>query len=82
MLQLLPSSDILTPNTTNPQEAVDFICNYIAFMNILDACFVTTMCSTKHFIKYPQGKINWKVSSDLINDFTGRLSLGNDRYLI
>lgn len=93
MLQLLPSSDILTPNTTNPQEAVDFICNYIdryhcenmdvdiSFMNILDACFVTTMCSTKHFIKYPQGKINWKVSSDLINDFTGRLSLGNDKYI-
>ena len=94
MLQLLPSSDILTPNTSNPQKAVEIINSYIdryhcenidvdiSFMNILDACYVTTMCSTKHYIKYPQGKINWKVSSDLINDFTGKLSLGNDRYLI
>lgn len=94
MLQLLPSSDILTPNTSNPQKAVEIINSYIdryhcenidvdiSFMNILDACYVTTMCSTKHYIKYPLGKINWKVSSDLINDFTGKLSLGNDRYLI
>ena len=89
MLQLLPKSDILTPNTSNPQETVDFIASYIekyhcktmsvdiSYMNILDACYVTTMCSTKHFIKYPEGKINWIVSSEAVDDFTKSLNLGN-----
>ena len=94
MLQLLPSSNILTPNTSNPQEAVEFISSYIdryhcenmdvdiSFMNILDACYVTTMCSTKHFIKYPEGKINWRVSSGLIREFNKDLELGNSSYQV
>ena len=93
MLQLLPTSDILTPHSTHPQEAVDFINSYIdryhcekmdvdiSFMNILDACYVTTMCSTKHYIKYPEGKINWKVSSDLVREFSKDLELGNSGYI-
>lgn len=92
MLQLLPNSEKLTPKTTNPQEAVDFINSYIekyhcetmdvdiSFMNILDACYVSTMCSTKHYIKYPEGKINWKVSSDLVREFNKDLELGNNNY--
>ena len=75
MLQLLPKSSTLTPNTSNPREAVEIINSYIekyhcanmsvdiSFMNVLDACYVSTMCSTKHFIKYPEGKINWVISS-------------------
>ena len=89
MLQLLPQNDTLTPNITNPNEAVEFINSYIekyhcefmsvdlSYMNILDACFVSTMCSTKHFIKYPEGKINWIVSSEAVDDFTKSLNLGN-----
>ena len=94
MLQLLPQNDTLTPNITNPNEAVEFINSYIekyhcefmsvdlSYMNILDACFVSTMCSTKHFIKYPEGKISWRISSGLIRDFNKDFELGNADYTV
>ena len=94
MLQLLPQSDTLTPNSTNPNEAVAYINSYIekyhcenmnidiSFMNILDACYVSTMCSTTHFIKYPNGKINWKISSALVREFNKNLKLGNSEYIL
>ena len=53
----------------------------ISNLNILDACYVSTMCSTTHFIKYPDGKINWKVSSKLAKEFTKRSNLGNADYI-
>ncbi len=93
MLQLLPQNDIVTPNTQTPSEAVDYINSYIdnyhcenmtvdiSFMNVLDACYVSTLCSTKHYIKYPQGKINWKISSELIREFNKDLELGNTDYI-
>ncbi len=92
MLQLLPQNDIVTPNTQTPSETVDYINSYIdnyhcenmtvdiSFMNVLDACYVSTLCSTKHYIKYPQGKINWKISSELIREFNKDLELGNISY--
>ena len=92
MLQLLPNSEILTLNTENPQKATDYINKYIdryscenvsvdiSNLNIIDACYVSTMCATKHFIKYPNGKINWKVSSSLVKDFSKKLELGNCNY--
>ena len=93
MLQLLPQNNIVTPNTQIPSEAVDYINSYIdnyhcenmtvdiSFMNVLDACYVSTLCSTKHYIKYPQGKINWKISSEIIREFNKDLELGNADYL-
>ncbi len=94
MLQLLPQSEVVSPNTTNPTEAVEFINSYInehhcehmdidiSFMNILDSCYVSTLCSANHFIKYPNGKINWKISSELVREFNRDLELGNCEYLI
>ena len=94
MLQLLPQSDTLTPNTTNPNEAVEFISSYIdkyhcenmsvdiSYMNILDACYVSTLCATKHFTKYPTGRIVWKVSSQSVQDFNKDLELGNSQYIL
>ena len=93
MLQLLPQNDIVTPNTQIPSEAVDYINSYIdnyhcenmtvdiSFMNVLDACYVSTLCSTKHYIKYPQGKINWKISSEIIREFNKDLEIGTADYL-
>lgn len=93
MLQLLPQSDIIAPNSTNPQKAIEYISAYIethkcenmsvdvSFMNVLDACHVSTMCSTKHYIKYPHGKICWKVSSDIVKEFNKNLELGNAYYI-
>ncbi len=94
MLQLLPQSSTIIPNTTNPKEAVNFINEYIekyhcksmsvdiSFMNVLDACYVSTMCSAKHYIKYPDGRINWKISSELIREFNESLELGNNSYTL
>ena len=94
MLQLLPKSSTITPNTVNAKEAVNFINSYIekyhcekmsvdiSFMNILDACYVSTMCSAKHYLKYPSGKINWKISSELITELNKPLELGNNSYTL
>ena len=92
MLQILPRKKGLSPSSVVPQEAVEYINSYItnhsckklnvdiSFMNILDACYVSTICSTKHYIKYPDGKINWKISSDMVKEFNKDLELGNASY--
>ena len=54
----------------------------ISFMNILDACHVSTICSAKHYVKYPDGKIKWKISSERVKEFNSRLELGNADYEI
>ena len=93
MLHKLPQlRETLIPNSANPADAVDYINNYIAsnscenlsvdisFMNVIDACYVSTLCATSHFIKYPQGKINWIVSSNKVREFNKDLELGNSFY--
>jgi len=49
----------------------------ISHLNIIDASKVTILCSTYHWAKYPNGKINWKISSDEIKDLISPLNLGN-----
>ena len=51
-------------------------------MNVIDACYVTTICSTKHYIKYPNGKISWVVSSEAVKEFNKDLELGNCEYIL
>jgi len=87
-------SDIITPDSYNPTEIIDYISSYIdthhcedlcvelSYMNVLDACRVSTICSTKHYIKYPNGKISWKISSELIREFNKDLELGNSEYIL
>ena len=95
MLNKLPQLQYtLTPNSVNPAEAVDYINSHIenyycetmsvdiSYMNILDACRVSTLCSTQHYIKYPNGKITWKVSSDSVKEFNKDLELGNSEYIL
>ena len=90
MINRLPQlEETLVPNSVNPAEAVEYINSHIdkyscesmsidiSFMNVLDACYVSTLCSTKHFTKYPQGKINWKISSDKVREFNKDFDLGN-----
>ncbi len=89
---VLPTNDILIPNTTNPSLAIDYINSYIdktrcedfsvdiSFLNVIDACYVSTMCSTKHYIKYPDGKINWLVSSEKVKEFSKDMLLGNSEF--
>lgn len=92
--QLLPQSEQLIVSASSPSEAVEYINKYIetyscenmsvdiSFMNVLDACHVSTMCSTMHYIKYPNGKINWKVSSNLVRELNKDLELGNSSYIL
>ncbi len=87
-------NETLKPNSVNPASAVEYInshieeysCEYlsvdISFMNVIDACYVSTLCSTKHFSKYPNGKINWKVSSECVKEFNKDLGLGNSNYIL
>ena len=87
-----PAGEVLIPNTTIPHQAVEYINSYInktnceefsvdiSFLNIIDACYVSTMCSATHYIKYPSGKINWLVSSELVKDFSKDMLLGNSEY--
>ena len=82
----------LIPYSTDPMESINYINSYIesnscenmsidiSFMNIIDACYVSTICATKHFTKYPNGKINCKVSSEEVREFNKDLELGNIIY--
>ena len=59
----------------------EFLSVDISFMNIIDSCYIVTICSTKHFSKYPNGCIDWHVSSGEIKDLNKDFDLGNCRYL-
>ena len=92
--QLLPQSELLIISNSTPCEAVEYISSYIkdysceilsidiSSMNVLDACYVTTLCATEHYIKYPNGKITWIVSSELVKDFNKDLELGTNCYIL
>lgn len=49
----------------------------VSHLNILDASKVTIICSTYHWSKYPNGKINWKIKSNEIKNLISPLNLGN-----
>lgn len=92
MLNLLPQSDVFVPESNNPDKVIKDINAYlnkshcenvnvdISFMNTIDACFVSTMCSANHYINHPESKISWFVSSDLTQELTKSLTLGNSFY--
>ena len=92
MIQLLPQKEILTPNTFDAESAVEYINSYInntrcenlsvdiSFMNVFDASYVSTLCSAHHYIKYPEGKIDWIISSNLAEYLSSYLNLGNAEY--
>ena len=93
MINKLPQLEkALVPNSANPSDAVNYINSYIAnnscenisidisFMNVLDACHVSTLCSTTHYIKYPEGKIHWFVSSKKVRELNKDFELGNSFY--
>ncbi len=94
MQQLLPQNDFLIPNSYEPEKAVEFINSFItdsecpnlsvdlSFMNMIDACYVSTMCSTSHYVKYPEGKINWLISSELTKSLMTDLGLGNSEFIV
>ena len=93
MQQLLPQNNILVPGVKNSKSTVNYINDYIdsynceklcvdiSFLNIIDASYVATVCSTKHFVKYPNGKISWKISSNIVKECANRFQLGNTEFI-
>lgn len=89
MLQLLPHTETLVPDSLVASEVVDYINSYIkdyscktlsidiSNMNIIDSCMITAICSTTHYIKYPDGKVSWKISSEMIKNLNKKYDLGN-----
>ena len=49
----------------------------ISHLNVLDASKVTVLCSTYHWAKYPEGKINWVINSSEIKEIVKPMNLGN-----
>ena len=95
MLKKIPQQqETLVINSVCPTKAIKHINSYIethscenmsidiSFMNIIDSCYVTTLCASKHFSKYPNGKIKWKISSKDIEEFNKDFELGNNIYTL
>lgn len=54
----------------------------ITELNIMDACMVSATCSTEHYLKHPEGKINWIVNSPVVKEYTDSMNLGNSHYFV
>lgn len=53
----------------------------ISALNILDATKVATLGSTIHYMKYPEGQINWIVNSKKVKEYTTPMNLGNSHFI-
>lgn len=53
----------------------------ITSLNIIDASAVASLGSTMHYIKYPEGAINWIVSSRKVKEYTTPMNLGNSKFI-
>lgn len=95
MLKILSkNSSAIELNNSEPNKIVETVkkhifndnCENLTFdishLNLLDACKISVLCSTEHYLKYPKGKINWLVSSKNVEDFTSSMNLGNAKYLL
>lgn len=94
MLQVF-SKDISTLilDSKNPEKNIESVNSHIKLcscknmtvditkLNIIDACMISTLCSTAHYMKYPDGKINWIVNSKEVAEYTSGMNLGNTKFL-
>jgi len=92
-LPQLAEDKVFMPDSYSSNKVIESINSYIdtlkrdsvsidiSFLNAIDSSYVSTMCSTNFFIKFPQGKICWKVSSELVKTFNKNFDLGNTEYL-
>ena len=93
MLQIISKNDskiVIEPQSA--QKSIDMINNHIKLcncenmtvdisrLNIMDACMVSTLCSTQHYLKYPNGKINWLVSSHSVKKYVSSMNIGNSSF--
>lgn len=93
MAQAVINSNIKLDKRENAIDLVKSITDYIfkndcpnlsmdiTNLNIIDASKVTVLCSTYHWAKYPNGKINWKTNSPELKDLIHPLNLGNINFI-
>ncbi len=94
MLKLLSQKNsTLKLNNSEPNKIVEIVKEYIktsderdltidiSQMNIMDACKISVLCSTEHYLKNPNGKIHWVVSSSSVEKMVSSMGLGNSHFL-
>jgi len=54
----------------------------ISFLSVLDACRVSMICSTQHYIQHPEGKINWIINNSDVENYTKSLNIGNSEFVL
>lgn len=94
MLKILSQNpSTLTLNDSEPNKIVDTLKEYmdtsaaeymtvdISNMNIMDACRISVLASTEHYLKHPKGKINWVVSSSSVAQMVSAMGLGNSDFI-
>lgn len=93
MLQVCENISTIVLNSNYSNKNLEYLNSYIdtnnctnitvdiSALNILDASKVATLGSTIHYIKYPEGKINWIVNSAKVKDYTSSMNLGNSRFI-
>jgi len=95
MLKVLcQNSSTIVLNNTEPNKIVESVkerilnsgCENmtidISRLSLIDACKVSILCSTEHYLKYPTGKINWVVTSSYVKQFSSNMNLGNSEYFL
>lgn len=93
MLQVCENISTVILNSNHPKKNLEDLNKYIdtnncvditvdiSTLNILDASKVATLGSTIHYMKYPEGQINWIVNSKKIKEYTAPMNLGNSQFI-
>ncbi len=94
MLKILSQKkSTLMLNDSEPNKIVESVKKYITTsgcknltvdisgMNIIDACKISVLCSTEHYLQHPDGQINWVVSSSSVEKMVSSMGLGNSSFL-
>lgn len=93
MLQVCENISTIVLNSNHTKENLEELNKYIdtnncidmtvdiSTLNILDATAVATLGSTIHYMKYPEGKINWIVNSKKVKEYTTPMNLGNSLFI-
>lgn len=93
MLQVCENISTIILNSNHPKKNLEDLNKYIdtnnctdmtvdiSTLNILDASKIATLGSTIHYIKYPEGQINWIVNSKKVKEYTTPMNLGNSHFI-
>ena len=94
MLKILTQNkSTMMLNDSEPNKIVEAVKGYIeessersitvdiSQMSLLDACKISVLCSTEQYLKNPEGRINWVVSSESVEKMISSMGLGNSTFL-